>query len=161
MRKFWIFCIATLMVLGCNKRDTEVNSKLPEDKTKSEVVSQVDPEEKKMAEERTGRPAGASNIDPVLKDYEYPAAHFDGTFSMGNIVSVSYFSQDDFSKVVDFYNHKLPGTAIQSGTTTNFSKNSPDGSHISATISQVGDKTQIILKLERRRSNIEERSRKK
>ncbi len=151
MRKLWIFCIATLVVLGCSKSETEVNSKSPEDKTKSEVVSQADTKEKKIAEDRTGGSAGTSNIDPVFKDYEYPAADFDGTFSMGNIVTVSYFSQDDFSKVVDFYNHKLPSTAIQSGTTKNFSKNNPDGSHMSATISQVGDKTQIILKLERKR----------
>ena len=151
MRKLWIFSIATLMVLGCNKSDTEVNSKLPEGETKSEVVSQVDPKEKKMAEDRTGGPAGVSNIDPVFKDYEYPGADFDGTFSMENTVSVSYFSQDDFSKVVEFYNQKFPGTAIQSGTTTNFSKKNPDGSRLAATISQVGDKTQIILRLERKR----------
>ena len=151
MRKLWIFSIAALMVLGCTKSDTEATSKLPEGKTKSEVVSQVDPKEQKMAEDRTGGPAGASNIDPVFKDYEYPAADFDGTFSMGNTVSVSYFSQDDFSKVVEFYGQKFPGTAIQSGTTTNFSKKNPDGSHLGANISPVGDKTQIILKLERQR----------
>jgi len=151
MRILWICCIATLVVLGCKKSDTEVNSKSPEEKATSEVVSQVAPEEKKMAKERTGGPPGASNIEPEFKEYVYPAAEFDGTFSMGNIVSVSYFSQDDFSKVVDFYHHKLPGTAIQSGTTANFSKQNPDGSHMSATISQVGDKTQIILKLERMR----------
>ena len=149
MRKLWIFSIAALMVLGCTRSDTEVNSKLPEGKTKSEVVSQVDPIKKNMAEDRTGRPAGASNIDPAFKDYEYPAADFDGTFSTGDTVSVSYFSQDDFSKVVEFYNQKFPGTAIQSGTTTHFSKENPDGSHLSATISPVGDKTQIILKLEK------------
>ena len=151
MRKLWIFSIAALMVLGCTKSDTGATSKLSEGKTKSEVVSQVDPKEQKMAEDRTGGPAGASNIDPAFKDYEYPAADFDGTFSMGNIVSVSYFSQDDFAKVVEFYNQKFPGTAIQSGTTTHFAKNNPDGSHISATISQVGDKIQIILKLEGKR----------
>ena len=129
MRKLWILSIVTLMTLGCSRSDTEVNSNLPEG--------------------GTVRPAGASNIDPAFKDYEYPAADFDGTFSMGNMVSVSYFSQDDFSKVVAFYNQKFPGTAIQSGTVTNFSKTNPDGNHMGATISQVGDKTQIILKLER------------
>ena len=139
------------MALGCTKSDTEVNSKSPEGKTKSEVVSQVDPKEKKMAEDRTGGPAGASNIDPVFKDYEYPAADFDGTFSTGNTVSVSYFSQDDFSKVVEFYNQKFAGSSIQSGTITHFSKTNPDGSSLTATISLVDDKTQIILKLERER----------
>lgn len=123
-------------------------TELPEGKTKSRVVSQVEPQEK-MAEDRTGGPAGANNVDPVFKDYEYPGADFDGTFSMGNTVSVSYFSQDDFSKVVEFYNQKFPGTAIQSGTTKNFSKKNQDGSHLSATISPVGDKIQIILKLEK------------
>jgi hypothetical protein len=121
----------------------------PESKTNSEAVSQRAPNEEKMAEEKTSGPAGAHNIDPAFKDYEYPAAVFDGTFSMGNIVSVSYFSQDDFAKVVEFYKQKFPGTAIQSGTITNFSKQNPDGSHLSATISPVGDKTQIILKLEK------------
>ena len=91
----------------------------------------------------------AVNIDPVFKDYEYPDAEFDGTFSMGNTVSVSYFSQDDFSEVVKFYNQKFLGTGIQSGTSRNFSKKNPDGSYISATISPVSDKTQIILKLEK------------
>jgi len=150
MRKLWIFSVAALIALGCSKSDTEVDSKLPEGKTKSEVVSQVDLIEKNITEDRTGRLAGASNIDPVFKDYEYPAADFDGTFSSGDTVSVSYFSQDDFSKVVDFYNQKFPGTAIQSGTITNFSKENPDGSNLAATISQVGDKTQIILRLARK-----------
>ena len=133
------------MVFGFTKSDTEATSQLPEGKTKSEVVSQVDPKEQQMDEDRTGGPAG----DPAFKGYEYPAADFDGTFSMGNIISVSYFSQDDFSKVVEFYNEKFPGSAIQSGTTKHFSKENPDGSHLSATITQVGDKTQIILKLEK------------
>ena len=115
----------------------------PEDKITHQVVSQV------TQEGRTGVPAGTSRVDPAFKDYEYPDADFDGTFSMGNTVSVSYFSQDDFSKVVEFYNQKFPGTAIQSGTTTNFSKTNPDGSYLAATITQVGDKTQIILRLDR------------
>jgi hypothetical protein len=123
-------------------------TELPEGKIKSKVVSQVDPREN-MVQDKTGGPAGANNIDPVFKDYEYPSAAFDGTFSMGNIVSVSYFSQDDFSKVVEFYDQKFPGTSIQSGTTKIFSKKNQDGSHLSATISPVGDKTQIILKLEK------------
>lgn len=150
MRKLWIFSIAALMVFGCAKSDKEVNSKLPEGRINSDVVSQADQKEKKMAEDRTGGPAGTSNIDPAFNGYEYPSADFDGTFSSGNIVSASYFSRDDFSKVVEFYNQKFSGTSIQSGTVTNFSKNNPDGSHLSATISQVGDKTQIILKLERK-----------
>ena len=148
MRKLWIFPIAVFMVLGCTKSDKEVTSKLPEGKTKSEVVSRVGPKEKKMAEDRAGGSAGASNIDQVFKDYEYPAADFDGTFSSGNIVSISYFSRDDFLTVVEFYHQKFPGTAIKSGTTTHFSQETQDGSSMSATISQVGDKTQIILKLE-------------
>ena len=65
MRKLWICCIATLVVLGCKKSDTEVNSKLPEAKAISEVVSQVATEEKKMDKERTGGPAGASNIEDM------------------------------------------------------------------------------------------------
>ncbi len=150
MRKLWIFSIAALLILGCTKSDTEEDSKLPEDKTKNEVVSQVDSKEKNMAEDRTGGTPGASNIDPVFKDYEYPAADFDGTFSTGNSVSVSYFSQDDISTVLEFYDQKFPGTAIQSGTATNFSKMNRDGSSLAATISQVGDKTQIILSLNKK-----------
>ena len=150
MKKILVFCIATLMVLGCNKSETDVDSNLSKDKTKSEVVSQVDSAEKKMAEERTDGPAGSSSVDPVFKDYEYPDAEFDGTFSMGNIITASYFSKDDFSKVVEFYDQKFPGSAIQSGSTQNFSKQNPDGSHMSATISQLDDKTQIILKLEKK-----------
>ena len=115
----------------------------PEDKITHQVVSQGAPEGS------TGKAAGASSVDPAFKDYEYPDADFDGTFSMGNTVSVSYFSQDDFSKVVEFYNQKFSGAAIQSGTTTHFAKTNPDGSYLSATITQVGDKTQIILKLEK------------
>ncbi len=149
MRKLWICSIAALMVFGCAKSEKEVNSKLPEGKTKSEAVSQTDPKEKKMAEDMTDGSADAGNVDPVFKEYEYPAADFDGTFSSGSIVTVSYFSQDAFSKVVEFYNQKFPGAALKLGTTTNFSKQDPDGSHLSATITQVGDKTQIILKLER------------
>ena len=150
MKKLLVFCLATLVVFGCNKKDTDVESKLLEDNTKSELVSQIDSAEKKMVEDRTGQSVGASNIDPVFEYYEYPAADFDGTFSMENTVSVSYFSQDDFSKVIEFYNKKFPGTAIKSGTTTNFSKENPDGSRLGATITKVGDKTQIILRLDKK-----------
>ncbi len=151
MRTLWIFSIAALMVLGCTRSDTEVNSKLPEGRTGSDVVSEVAPQEKKMAEDRTGRPAGAGNIDPAFKDYEYPAADFDGTFSSGGMVTAAYFSQDDVSKVAEFYHQKFPGSALQLGITTNYSKQDPDGSHLSATITKVGNKTQIILKIERER----------
>ena len=143
MKRLWMLSLAALMVLGYTESGAEVHSTLPESQTKSEAVSQAGPKETRMAENRAG------STDPVFRDYEYPGADFDGTFSMGNIVSASYFSQDPLSKVIEFYNQKFPGTAIQAGTATNFSKSNPDGSHLSATISQVGEKTQIILKLER------------
>lgn len=151
MRKLWILSITVLVILGCSRSDTDANSKLSEGKTRSEVVLQADPKEKVIAEDKTGGPAGASNIDPAFRDYEYPAADFDGTFSTGDTVSVSYFSQDDLSKVIEFYDQKFPDTAIQMGTTTSFSKENPDGSRLAATISQVGDKAQIILRLDRKR----------
>ena len=97
IRKLWILSITVLVILGCSRSDTDANSKLSEGKTRSEVVLQADPKEKVIAEDKTGGPAGASNIDPAFRDYEYPAADFDGTFSTGDTVSVSYFSQDDLS----------------------------------------------------------------
>lgn len=150
MRNVWILCIAALMFSGCNKKEADVNPELPKDKAKSQAVSGLDSGKIKTAGDKTGQPAGAGSIDPALKGLAYPAAAFDGTFTTGNIVSASYFSTDEFSKVVDFYNQKFPGTPIQPGTTRHFSKNSADGNHVSATLSQVGDKTQIILKLEKK-----------
>ncbi len=155
MRKLWICSIAALMFFGCSDSDTDVNSKLPKGKTKSEVVSKVQHEETKTAEMNTGGPAGANNIDPVFKDYEYPAADFDGAFTTGNIVSVSYFSQDDLARVSEFYNKKFPGPAIPLGSSKHFTRQDPDGNHLSATISQVADKTHIVLMIERSKQAVE------
>lgn len=151
MSKIWTLSIVALIaivVLGCNKSDTETKSELSEGQTQSEVNTQFDQTENKTPEDSASESAGTSSENPTFKDYEYPVANYDGAFSSGNIESASYFTQDDLSKVLEFYDKKFPGSGIQAGTTTNFSKENPDGSHVSATVSEVGDKTQIILKLE-------------
>ena len=114
MRKIFIITVITFMALSCNKKDDEGASKLHERKVadKQEVIAAQDSERPPEAD--TDDSSEKSEVDPVFKDYEYPASTLESTFSMGNTVSVIYNSPDDFSKVVEFYKQKFPDAPPQS-----------------------------------------------
>ena len=149
MRIFSIVAVVTLMALGCNKKDDEGTSKLPESKVANEQEAGAAQKLKRTPETKTDDSTKKSTVDPVFKDYEYPASTFESTFSMGNTVSAIYKSPDDFAKVVEFYKQKFPDAPPQSGTTVYFGKGNADGSGFTVTLSQVNNNTQIILRLDR------------
>ena len=147
MRTFFIIAVITLMALGCDKKDDEGTSKLPESEGRKAGAAQ---ELKGTPETNTDDSTKKSTVDPAFKDYEYPTATFESTFSMGNTVSNIYKSPDDFAKVVEFYKQKFPDAPPQSGTTVYFGKINADGSGFTVTLTQVNNNTQIILRLDKK-----------
>ena len=89
-------------------------------------------------------------VDSALKDYVYPGSELGGRFSMGNMLSVQYTSQDEFIQVVNHYKKKFPDTNIGSGTSVYFGKQNPDGSNLTVTLTKLDNGTQIILRLEKK-----------
>ena len=100
-----------------------------------------------QAETKQAGPAGQSEADSALEGYVYPGSEEGGRFSMGNMVSVQYTSQDDFAKVVNHYRKKFPDTNVGSGTSVYFGKQNPAGSNITVTLTKMDNGTQIILQL--------------
>ena len=100
-----------------------------------------------FAETTPGGPAGQSEVDSALKDYVYPGSELGGQFSMGNMSSVQCTSQDDFTRVVNHYKEKFPGTNVGSGTSVYFGKKNPDGSDLTVTVTKLDHGTQIVLQL--------------
>ncbi len=93
----------------------------------------------------TGAPPVRGQADPIFKEYEYPGSKFDGSYRSGDILSDSYISEDDYDKVVEYYNQKFLRSPIMTGTTASFEKWNPDNSRITAGVTPLGDGTQIIL----------------
>ncbi|MBL7189988.1 MAG: hypothetical protein ISS70_26975 [Phycisphaerae bacterium] len=150
MRRFFIIAAITLMALGCNKKDDEGTSKLPESEVANGQEAGATQELKRTPEANTDDSTKKSKVDPVFKDYEYPASTLEDTFSMGNTVSVIYKSPDDFAEVVEFYKQKFPDAPPQSGTTVYFGKENADGSAFTVTLTQLSNDTQIILRLDKK-----------
>ena len=150
MRIFLVIAVIALMGLGCKKKDDEGAAKLPETKVADEQQAATAQEPMTAPETKTDDSTKKSTVDPVFKDYEYPASTFESTFSMGNTVSAIYKSPDDFAKVVDFYKQKFPDTPTQPGTTAYFGKANPDGSGFTVTVTRVDSNTQIILRLDKK-----------
>ncbi|MFC2084666.1 hypothetical protein ACFLS9_06390 [Bacteroidota bacterium] len=151
MRIFFIIAFITFLVLGCNKKDDEETSKLPESKVDNGQEAGTDQELKRSPEAKTDDFTKESKVDSVFKDYEYPASIVEGTFPSGNTVSVNYNSSENFSKVVEFYKQKFPDAPPQSGTTVYFVKTDEDGSSFTVTLTQLdSNNTQIILKQEKK-----------
>jgi len=150
MRIFYTIAVITLIALGCNKKDDERTSKFPESKAANGQEAGAAKELERTPETKTDDSTKKSTVDPVLKDYEYPASTLEDTFSMGNTVSVIYKSPDDFAKVVEFYKQKFPDAPPQSGTTVYFGGGNADGSGFTVTLTQLNNNTQIILKLDKK-----------
>jgi hypothetical protein len=138
------------MTLGCNKKDDEGTLNLPENKVANGQETDVVQEEKQNPEEQTDDSNKKNKLDPVFKDYEYPASTIEDTFSMVNTISAIYISPDDFGKVVEFYKQKFPDAPPQSGSTVYFGKTNADGSGFTVTLTQLDNNTQIILRLEKK-----------
>ncbi len=150
MRIIFIIAVITLMAVGCNKKDDEGTSHLPESEVTNEQGASAAQEVKRTSEAKTDESSEKSNVDPVIKEYEYPASTLESTFSVGNTVSAIYISPDEFAKVVEFYKQKFPDAPPQSGSTVYFGKANADGSGFTVTLTQLNDNTQIILKLEKK-----------
>ena len=103
-----------------------------------------------FAENEPGGAAGESEVDSALKDYVYPGSELGGRFSMGNMLSVQYTSQDQFIHVVNHYKKKFPDTNVGSGTSVYFGKKNPDGSDLTVTLTKLDNGTQIILRLRKK-----------
>jgi len=150
MRIIFIIVVTILMALGCNKKDDEETSRLPESKVANGQEAVAAQELKRSSEAKTDDSTEKSKVDPVFKDYEYPASTFESTFSMGNTASVVYKSPDDFAKIVEFYKQKFPDAPPQSGNTVYFGKENADGSGFTVTLTRVNNDTQIILRLDKK-----------
>ncbi len=150
MRIIFIIAVITLIALGCNKKDDDGTSKLPESKVANGQEADAVQELKQSPEAKTDYSTKKSKLDPVFKDYEYPASKIEDTFSMGNTISAIYKSPDDFAKVVEFYKQKFPDAPPQSGSTVYFGKTNADGSGFTVTLTRLNDNTQIILKLNKK-----------
>lgn len=87
--------------------------------------------------------------DPLFEQYEYPGSTRTAAINLGQTVSATYRSTDDYDKVVDFYRQKFSGSkqvSVQAGISY-FGVTNADGSGLTATISPAPDKlTQIILR---------------
>jgi hypothetical protein len=103
-----------------------------------------------QAETKQGGPAGQSHTDSALENYVYPGSEEGGRFSMGNMVSVQYTSQDEFVQVMNHYKKKFPNTNVGSGTSVYFGKQNPDGSDLTVTLTKLDNGTQIILQLNKK-----------
>jgi len=146
MRTFWMITVTALLVLGCSKKSAQTTHKTERDQIeRQDVIRPV--MKNRDVETRPGGPAGKNEVDSALKDYVYPGSESGGRFSMGNMLSVQYTSQDEFSHVVNHYKKKFPDTNIGSGTSVYFGKQNPDGSDLTVTLTKLDNGTQIILKL--------------
>jgi len=149
MRIIFIIAVIILMALGCNKKDDVGSSKLPESTVANGQEADAVQEQKQSADSKTDDSTKKNELDPVLKDYEYPVSKIEDTFSTDNTISAIYKSPDDFGKVVEFYKQKFPDAPPQSGSTVYFGKTNADGSGFTVTLTQVNNNTQIILRLDK------------
>jgi hypothetical protein len=150
MRIIIIITVIILMALGCNKKDDEGISNLPESEVANDQEADAVQELTQSPQAKTDDSAKKKELDPIFKDYEYPASEIEDTFSMSNTISAIYKSPDDYAKVVAFYKQKFPDAPPQSGTTVYFGKTNADGSSFTVTLTKVNNHTQIILKLEKK-----------
>lgn len=150
MRIALIIAVSILMASSCTKKDDERTSETPESEIANGQESGEDQELERAPDTKTVESTKKSKLDPVFKDYEYPASTFEDTYSMGNTVSVIYKSSDEFAKVVDFYKQKFPDAPPQSGTTVYFGKTNADGSGFTVTLTQLDHNIQIILRLDKK-----------
>ena len=146
IRMFWMITATALLVLGCSEEGAQTTHKTESDQIKGQDVIRPVIKDKDVETQPEG-PAVKSEVDPALKDYVYPGSELTEQFSMGNMLSVLYMSQDQFDSVVDHYKKKFPDTNIGSGTSVYFGKQNPDGKNLTVTLSKLDNGTQIILKL--------------
>jgi len=149
MRMFWTITAMALLVLGCSEKGAQTTHKTETDRIKRQAVVRSEMKNREV-ETKPGGPAGKNEVDPALKDYVYPGSELGGRFAMGNMVSVQYTSQDEFSHVVNHYKSKFPDTNIGPGTSVYFGKQNPDGSDLTVTLTKLDNGTQIILKLSKK-----------
>jgi hypothetical protein len=150
MRIIIIIAVIILMASGCDKKDDEGSSKMPESKVANGQEADAIQELKQSPETKIDDSTKKNNLDPVFKDYEYPASKIEDTFSMSNTISAIYKSPDDFAKVVEFYKQKFPDAPPQVGSTAYFGKTNADGSGFTVTLTRVNNNTQIILRLDKK-----------
>ena len=146
IRMFLMIIATALLVLGCSQEDAQTTQKTESDQIKGQDVARPVKKDKEV-EAKTDGPVAKSEVDPAMKDYVYPGSELTEQFSMGNMLSVLYMSQDQFDRVVDHYKKKFPDTNIGSGTSVYFGKKNPDGRNLTVTLSKRENGTQIILKL--------------
>ena len=146
MRMFWMITAVVFLVLGCSEVGAQDAHKTESDEIMGQDVTRPVMEDRAV-EAKPGGPAGTSEVDSALEDYVYPGSELGGRFSMGNISSVQYTSQDQFIDVVNHYKKKFPDTNIGSGTSVYFGKKKPDGSNLTVTLTKLDNGTQIILQL--------------
>ena len=150
MRLIFIIAVITLIAFGCSKKDEEGTSKLPESNEANGQETDAVQEIERMPEAKTDDSNKKSKLDPVFKEYEYPASTIESTFSMSNTISAIYISPDDFTKVVAFYKQKFPDAPPQSGSTVYFGKSNADSSGFTVTLTKLDTNTQIILRLDKK-----------
>ena len=150
MRRFLIITVIALMVLGCNKKDDEETSELPQINVTDFQEEDAIQDSEAAPEAKTADTVKESMSDPVFKDYEYPASTLESTIVMGDTVSNIYKSSNDFAKVVEFYKQKYPDAPDQSGTTAYFGKTNEDGSEFTVTLTKLDNETQIILRQDKK-----------
>jgi hypothetical protein len=150
MRIIIIITVIILMALGCNKKNDEGISNLPESGVANEQDADAIQELTQSPQAWTDDSAKKKDLDPIFKDYEYPASKIEDTFSMSNTISAIYKSPDDFAKIVAFYMQKFPAAPPQSGTTVYFGKTNADGSGFTVTLTKIDNNTQIILRLDKK-----------
>lgn len=146
MRMFLMIAAMVLLALGCSKKGAQTTPETESDQIKGQDVVRPVVEDREVAT-KPGGPAEEGEVDPALKDYVYPGSELGGRFSMGNMLSVQYTSQDEFVDIVTHYKKKFPDTNVGSGTSVYFGKQSPDGSDLTVTLTKLDNGTQIILKL--------------
>ena len=150
MRMFWVITATAFLVLGCSEKGAQDTHKTEGDQIKGQDVIRPVMTDKEALETKPGGPAGKSEVDSALKDFVYPGSELGGRFSMGNMLSVQYTSQDEFIHVVNHYKKKFPDTNIGSGTSVYFGKKIPDGSNLTVTLTKLDNGTQIILQLNKK-----------
>jgi hypothetical protein len=150
MRIIFIIAVMILMALGCNKKEDEGTSNLPESKVANGQEVDTIQELPQSSEAKTDGSVNENKLDPVFRDYEYPDSKLEDTFSMGKTISAIYKSPDNFAKVVEFYKQKFPDAPPQSGSTVYFGITNADGSGFTVTLTQVNNDTQIILRLDKK-----------
>lgn len=149
MRIAFLPAMIALAVLGCASDKADTPSEQPQGGSavnQHVSASQVGGEE---AGAETGDAAGENAVDPAIREYVYPGAHLDGSFSMPNSVSIAYKSGAGFAEVVEFYRTKPLKPVEITDSHAYFASNIPEGA-FTVTVSPGSDFTQIILKLDRK-----------